>query len=79
MINYTPFGHSDWQLIVSDIKKYGAAGKRLLFYQPSTVMQTFHSIRNYQIRASVLKTFLLSPFCIGLKVQVNFQNGQRQS
>jgi urea transport system substrate-binding protein len=27
MINYTPFGHSDWQSIVSDIKKYGQAGK----------------------------------------------------
>ena len=23
MINYTPFGHSDWQTIVSDIKKFG--------------------------------------------------------
>src|ERR1700744_5221762 len=28
MINYTPFGHSDWQTIVSDIKKFGAAGKK---------------------------------------------------
>ena len=28
MINYTPFGHSDWQNIVSDIKKFGAAGKK---------------------------------------------------
>jgi len=28
MINYTPFGHSDWQGIVSDIKKFGAAGKK---------------------------------------------------
>ncbi|MFD1217406.1 urea ABC transporter substrate-binding protein [Microbulbifer celer] len=27
MINYTPFGHSDWQSIVSDIKKFGSAGK----------------------------------------------------
>jgi urea transport system substrate-binding protein len=25
MINYTPFGHSDWQSIVSDIKKFGSA------------------------------------------------------
>ena len=23
MINYTPFGHSDWQTIVSDIKTFG--------------------------------------------------------
>lgn len=28
MINYTPFGHSDWQSIVSDIKKFGSAGKQ---------------------------------------------------
>ena len=28
MINYTPFGHSDWQGIVSDIKKFGSAGKK---------------------------------------------------
>src|SRR5215468_7830378 len=28
MINYTPFGHSDWQTIVSDIKKFGSQGKR---------------------------------------------------
>jgi urea transport system substrate-binding protein len=28
MINYTPFGHSDWQNIVSDIKKFGSSGKK---------------------------------------------------
>ena len=28
MINYTPFGHSDWQSIVSDIKRFGSAGKK---------------------------------------------------
>ncbi|MEM6972798.1 MAG: urea ABC transporter substrate-binding protein [Pseudomonadota bacterium] len=28
MINYTPFGHSDWQTIVSDIKEFGSAGKK---------------------------------------------------
>ncbi len=27
MINYTPFGHSDWQTIVSDIKTFGSQGK----------------------------------------------------
>ena len=27
MINYTPFGFSDWQTIVADIKKFGSAGK----------------------------------------------------
>jgi len=28
MINYTPFGHSDWQTIVASVKKFGAAGKK---------------------------------------------------
>src|SRR3569833_2264466 len=28
MINYTPFGHSDWQSIVADIKKFGSQGKK---------------------------------------------------
>lgn len=28
MINYTPFGHSDWQTIVSDIKTFGSMGKK---------------------------------------------------
>ncbi|XKG96209.1 urea ABC transporter substrate-binding protein [Marinospirillum sp.] len=28
MINYTPFGHSDWQNIVSDISSFGSEGKK---------------------------------------------------
>ena len=28
MIDYTPFGHSDWQSIVSNIKTFGSAGKK---------------------------------------------------
>ena len=28
MINYTPFGHSDWQNIVASVKKFGSAGKK---------------------------------------------------
>jgi urea transport system substrate-binding protein len=28
MINYTPFGHSDWQTIVSEIVKFGSGGKK---------------------------------------------------
>ncbi len=28
MINYTPFGHSDWQSIVADIRKFGSEGKK---------------------------------------------------
>ena len=28
MISYTPFGHSEWQSIVADIKKFGSTGKK---------------------------------------------------
>ena len=28
MLSYTPFGHSDWQTIVADIRKFAAAGKK---------------------------------------------------
>jgi len=28
MTSYTPFGHSDWQSIVADIKKFGSEGKK---------------------------------------------------
>ena len=28
LINYTPFGHADWQNIVASIKRFGSAGKK---------------------------------------------------
>jgi len=28
MVNYTPFGQSDWQTIVSELKSFGSAGKK---------------------------------------------------
>ncbi len=28
IVNYTPFGHSDWQTIVSEINSFGSAGKK---------------------------------------------------
>jgi len=28
VLNYTPFGHTDWQSIVAEIKKFGSAGKK---------------------------------------------------
>lgn len=28
MVNYTPFGHSDWQNIVADVKTFGSTGKK---------------------------------------------------
>jgi urea transport system substrate-binding protein len=46
MINYTPFGHSDWQTIVADIKKFGSAGKK------TAVTPTFRSTRSWATRAS---------------------------
>ncbi len=40
MINYTPFGHSDWQTIVSDIKAFGSEGK------PTAVVSTINGDAN---------------------------------
>jgi urea transport system substrate-binding protein len=28
LVNYTPFGHSDWQSIVANVKRFGSAGKK---------------------------------------------------
>ncbi len=28
LVNYTPFGHADWQTIVAEIKRFGSAGKK---------------------------------------------------
>jgi len=40
MINYTPFGHSDWQSIVAEIKRFGEAGK------PTAVVSTINGDAN---------------------------------
>lgn len=40
MISYTPFGQSDWQTIVSDIKNFGSAGKK------TAVMSTINGDAN---------------------------------
>jgi urea transport system substrate-binding protein len=40
MINYTPFGQSDWQSIVSKIKQFGSAGK------PTAVVSTINGDAN---------------------------------
>src|SRR5690349_24048740 len=47
MINYTPFGHSDWQTIVSDIKKFGTAGKK------TAVVSTINEIGRASCRERV--------------------------
>ena len=40
MINYTPFGHSDWQSIVAEIKRFGSAGV------PTAVVSTINGDAN---------------------------------
>ena len=40
MINYTPFGHADWQSIVAEIKRFGSAGK------PTAVISTINGDAN---------------------------------
>jgi urea transport system substrate-binding protein len=40
MVNYTPFGHSDWQSIVSRIKEFGNQGK------PTAVISTINGDAN---------------------------------
>jgi urea transport system substrate-binding protein len=40
MINYTPFGHSDWQSIVADIRQFGGTGK------PTGVVSTINGDAN---------------------------------
>ncbi|TVR80933.1 MAG: urea ABC transporter substrate-binding protein [Rhodospirillales bacterium] len=40
MENYTPFGHSDWQTIVADVKRFAAEGK------PTAVVSTINGDAN---------------------------------
>lgn len=40
MVNYTPFGHSDWQNIVSEISRFGQEGK------PTAVISTINGDAN---------------------------------
>lgn len=40
LVNYTPFGQSDWQSIVADVKKFGSAGK------PTAVVSTINGDAN---------------------------------
>nr|WP_218188284.1 transporter substrate-binding protein [Desulfosarcina cetonica] len=51
MINYTPFGHSDWQSIVSEIKKFGSAGKKTAVVSTINGDATCLSIKNWATRA----------------------------
>jgi urea transport system substrate-binding protein len=40
LINYTPFGHSDWQTIVSEVRRFGSEGK------PTAVVSTINGDAN---------------------------------
>ncbi len=64
MINYTPFGHSDWQTIVSDIKKFGSAGKKTAVVSTINGDATCPSTVNWATRAFPPPTFpwLRSPW-----------------
>ena len=60
MINYTPFGHSDWQTIVSDIKTFRLKEKRLLWSPQLMETQMCRFTKNLEIRESQQKIFLYS-------------------
>src|SRR3712207_7015459 len=53
MINYTPFGHSDWQTIVSDIKKFGSADRK------STRLNSSHANISYAVFCLKKKNYLV--------------------
>ncbi len=61
MINYTPFGHSDWQTIVSDIKAFGSAGKKTAVVSTINGDANVRSTRNSATRASRRPTSPLWP------------------
>ena len=65
MINYTPFGHADWQTIVADIKKFGSAGKKTASFRPSTATPTCRSTRSSATRASRRRTSRSVAFSVG--------------
>src|SRR5271155_3306402 len=55
MEEYTPFGHSDYQTIVADIKKF-SKGKRTAVISTITATRTFPSTRSSATRASRRRT-----------------------
>jgi urea transport system substrate-binding protein len=63
MINYTPFGHSDWRTIVADIKTFGAQGKKTAVV--STIngdanVPFYKELSNQGIKASAIPVLALS-------------------
>ncbi len=63
-VNYTPFGHSDWSKIVSDVVALGADGKKVGASPPPTAMRTSASIRNSPRLASA-DTLPVVAFSVG--------------
>src|SRR5260221_8236117 len=63
MINYTPFGHSDWQTIVADIKKFGSAVKKtgvVSTINGDANVPVYKELGNQRIKATDIPVFAFS-------------------
>src|SRR5207247_739280 len=74
MINYTPFGHSDWQTIVSDIKKFGSAGKKTAVV--STIngdanVPFYKELGNQGIKATDISSVAFSNYFQSIRAPIN--------
>jgi urea transport system substrate-binding protein len=63
MINYTPFGHSDWRTIVAAIKKFGSQGKKTAVV--STIngdanVPFYRELGNQGVKATAIPVLALS-------------------
>ncbi len=61
MVNYTPFGHSDWQNIVSEIRRFGEEGKPTAVVSTINGDATCRSTVSWPTRGSMLRIFPSSP------------------
>ncbi len=65
-INYTPFGHSDWQTRVADIVKFGSAGKKTRRgLDRSTATPTFRFYKELGNRGVKAKDIPVVAFSVG--------------
>ena len=69
MEEYTPFGHSNLQTIVGNVKKF-AAGKKTSVILPSMVILTYRSIVSWVTKALKLRIFQSWPSLWGKKNSV---------
>ena len=65
MEKYTPFGHSDYQTIVADIKKFAAGKRTAVVIAPSTATRTSRSTRSWATRASRPTDIPVVAFSVG--------------